>query len=148
MSEASIECEYFEHVAEYQIVVCKKCRHAVLPSHIRSHLQRVHKVKLQQAEGIAKRVCAWPRVVEYASEIAVPERAILAIHELPVYTDGLLCQLDPNRRQILRSTGAIRNHWKQAHNWTPRGTKGRPSRVASVRPYLIDSAELVITNLR
>jgi hypothetical protein len=133
MLEASIECEYFEHVAEYQIAVCKKCRHAVIPSHIRSHLRRVHKAKLRQAEEIAEKVGDWPGVVKYASEIAVPEHAIPAIHELPVYTDGLLCQLDPNCRQILRSTTAIRNHWKQAHSWTPAGAKGRPSRVARQR---------------
>jgi hypothetical protein len=133
MLEASIECEYFEHVAEYQIAVCKKCRHAVIPSHIRSHLRRVHKAKLRQAEEIAEKVGDWPGVVKYASEIAVPEHAIPAIHELPVYTDGLLCQLDPNCRQILRSTTAIRNHWKQAHSWMPAGAKGRPSRVARQR---------------
>ncbi|KAF2828297.1 hypothetical protein CC86DRAFT_288972, partial [Ophiobolus disseminans] len=52
----SIECEYFEHVAQYQIAVCKRCRHGVILSQIQGHLQRVHRVKLQQAEEIAERV--------------------------------------------------------------------------------------------
>ncbi|KAF2820147.1 hypothetical protein CC86DRAFT_251385, partial [Ophiobolus disseminans] len=61
----SIECEYFKHIAQYQIAVCKRCRHG-------GYLQRVYRVKLQQAEEIAERVGSWPRVAEYASEIVVP----------------------------------------------------------------------------
>jgi hypothetical protein len=105
-----MECEYFKHIVKYQIAVCRKCRHAVLPSHIRSHLQRVHKVKLQQAESIAERVGNWPGVAEYASEIAVPTRTILPIHKLLVYCNRFLCQLEPNCRQILQSIEAMRKH--------------------------------------
>jgi hypothetical protein len=78
----SMECEYFELVAEHQIAMCEECRHGVIPSQIQGHLQRVHTVKLQQAEGIAERVGSWPGVAEYASEIALPEEAVPPINEL------------------------------------------------------------------
>jgi hypothetical protein len=72
MAETNIELQHFEHLAAYAIAVCKECRHGVLPSHIRSHLQRAHKVKQKQAEDIAERVRSWLGLVEYASEIQVP----------------------------------------------------------------------------
>ncbi|KAF2820469.1 hypothetical protein CC86DRAFT_411773 [Ophiobolus disseminans] len=55
MAAAGIEFQHFEHLAEYFIAICKECRHGVLPGHIKSHLQRAHKVKQKQAEDIAER---------------------------------------------------------------------------------------------
>jgi hypothetical protein len=56
MAEAALEFQHFEYLAEYSIAICKECRHGVLPSHIKSHLQYAHKVKQKQAEDIAERV--------------------------------------------------------------------------------------------
>ncbi|KAF2870920.1 hypothetical protein BDV95DRAFT_495638 [Massariosphaeria phaeospora] len=72
MAETDVELQYFEHLAAYSIAICKECRHSVLPRHIKSHLQRAHKVKQKQAKDIAKRVRSWLGLVEYASEIRVP----------------------------------------------------------------------------
>jgi hypothetical protein len=94
MAETDIELQHFEHLAAYSIAVCKECRHGVLPSHIKSHLQHAHKVKQKQAEDIAERVRSWPGLVEYASEIRVPSQVAAPLSQLPVYPDGLLCQLD------------------------------------------------------
>jgi hypothetical protein len=94
MAETDIEFQHFKHLAEYCIAVCKECRHGVLPSHIKSHLQRAHKVKQKQAEDIAERVRSWPGLIEYAREIQVPSQVVKPISQLPVYPDGLLCQLD------------------------------------------------------
>jgi hypothetical protein len=79
MAEIDIESQHFEHLAAYSIAICKECRHGVLPSHIKSHLQRAHKVKQRQAEDIAERVHSWLRLVEYASEIQVPSQVIAPI---------------------------------------------------------------------
>ena len=46
MTENSVAGEYFEHLAEYALAVCRKCKHGVLPSQVKSHLQRAHRVKL------------------------------------------------------------------------------------------------------
>lgn len=123
-----MECEYFEHLIKYQVAVCKECRHGIIPSQIKNHLQHIHKVRQLQAEIIADSVRSWPGLTEYASEIAVPEHAVPPICQLLEYTDGLKCQLDPTDcHQILRSKEAMRKHWKKRHNWTPAAKKGRPS---------------------
>jgi hypothetical protein len=72
MAEADIEFQYFKHLAEYCIAICKECRHGVLPSHIQSHLQRAHMIQQKQAEDIAERVRSWPGLIEYASELQEP----------------------------------------------------------------------------
>ena len=71
--------------------MCKECRHGVLPSQIKSHVQRSHHVKRREAELIADNVRSWPGLIEYASELEVPSQVIKPIHELPVYEDGLMC---------------------------------------------------------
>jgi hypothetical protein len=131
MAEADIKFQYFEHLAEYSIAICKECRHGVLPSHIKSHLQRVHKVKYKRAEDMAARVRSWPGTIEYTSEIQVPSQVIPPISQLPVYSDGLLCQLDSTRcGKVLRSAEAMRKHWQGAHNWSVASKGGWPSQVA------------------
>jgi hypothetical protein len=94
MTESSIAVEYFEHLASYSLAICKECRHGVLPSQVKSHLQRTHRINRKQAELIAEDVSSWAGIIEYASELEVPSQAIQAIQQLPVYADGLMCQID------------------------------------------------------
>ncbi|KAF2818812.1 hypothetical protein CC86DRAFT_308535, partial [Ophiobolus disseminans] len=49
---------HFKHLVEYSITICKECRHSVLPSYIKSYLQRAYKVKQKQAKDIVERVCS------------------------------------------------------------------------------------------
>jgi hypothetical protein len=129
MTENSVAGEYFEHLAEYALAVCRKCRHGVLRSQVKSHLQRAHRVKRKPAEVIAEEVGSWAGLVEYASEVEVPGQVIQPIDQLPVYADGLMCRIEPDGcRQIFRSAEAIRKHWQKAHNWSPAVREGRPSR--------------------
>jgi uncharacterized C2H2 Zn-finger protein len=97
------------------------------------HLQRSHRVSRKQAEFIADEVSRWSvpaGLVEYASELEVPSQVIQPIHELPVYRDGLMCQVDPERcHQIFRSAETIRKHWQKTHDWLVAGKGGRPSQV-------------------
>jgi superfamily II DNA helicase RecQ len=131
MAETDVELQHFQHLAEYSIAICKDCRHGVLPSHIKSHLQRAHKVKDKQAEDIAERVRSWSGLIEYASELQAPSQVIPLISQLPVYRDGLLCQLDAARCcKVLRSAKAMKKHWQGAHNWSVASKGGRPSQVA------------------
>jgi hypothetical protein len=56
MTKHSIAGEYFEHLVEYALAVCRQCRHGILPNQVKSHLQRAHRVKRKQAEGVAEEV--------------------------------------------------------------------------------------------
>jgi superfamily II DNA helicase RecQ len=126
--------QYFEHVVEYQIAVCRECRHGVLPSHIESHVRRLHKVEHAEAKRIAEAVHGWAGVAEYASEVQVPSQVVEPIPELPMFADGKLCQLDPDGcHKVFRSVKAIKEHWRQVHEWSTAGKRGRPGRVSKKR---------------
>ncbi|KAF2875393.1 hypothetical protein BDV95DRAFT_487173, partial [Massariosphaeria phaeospora] len=56
IAKTNVKLQHFEHLAAYSIAICKECKHSVLPRHIKSYLQRAHKVKQKQAKNIAKRV--------------------------------------------------------------------------------------------
>jgi hypothetical protein len=130
MAESGIAGKHFEYLVRYALAVCKECRHGVLPSQIKSHVQRSHQTKRKEAELIADEVRSWAGLIEYANELEVPSQVIEPIHQLPVYKDGLMCRLDPDRcRQILRSERVMRNHWREAHEWSPAENGGRPTRI-------------------
>ena len=71
--------------------MCKECRHGVLPSQIKNHVQRAHPAKRKQAKEIAEDVGNWAGLIQYASELGVPSQVIKPIQQLPVYKDGLMC---------------------------------------------------------
>jgi hypothetical protein len=56
MAESGIASKHFEHLDGYALAVCKECRHGVLPSQIKSHVQRSHQTKRKEAELIADEV--------------------------------------------------------------------------------------------
>src|SRR5688572_16859903 len=103
---------YFDHLQQYSLAVCKRCRYGVLPSHVESHLRRAHKVHQKEAELAAAEISDWAGLAEYASDITVPKVVVQPIPELPVFADGMLCQIDPHScRQITRSAERMRKHW-------------------------------------
>jgi hypothetical protein len=130
MTEHSVAGAYFEHLVEYALAVCRQCRHGILPNQVKSHLQRAHRVKRKQAEGVAEEVSSWAGLIQYASGLEVPSQVIQPVHPLPVYADGLMCQIEPDRcRRIFRSAEAMRKHWQRTHDWSPAVREGRPSGV-------------------
>lgn len=127
IAESSIAGRYFKHLVEYALAVCKECRHGVLPSQIKNHVQHAHPTKRKQAKAIADKVGTWAGLIEYASELEVPSQVIEPVQQLPVYKDGLMCQLAPDRcRQIFRSKNVMKKHWQVAHEWSPAGKGRRP----------------------
>jgi hypothetical protein len=95
MTEERVEYQYFEHLPEYSVAICKACRHGVLPSYVESYLHRTYKIKQSQACDVAERVGDWPSLIEYASELKVPSCIIPPIPQVLIYTDGWLCQVTP-----------------------------------------------------
>ena len=119
MTEISGAAKYFDQLPEYLLATCRECRHGVLPSQVPAHLQRHHRIARRPAESIAEEVGSWTGLIQYASQVAVPKQAIEPISQLPVYTDGLMCQLAPDQcRQVFRSAEVIRKHWQKVHNWS------------------------------
>jgi hypothetical protein len=135
MSEHNIACQYFEHVAEYRVAACRECRYAVWPDQIKGHLQNQHKVSRNQAEIVGELIRSWPGLLQYPSKLEVLGGVPQPVPQLPVYTDEILCQLDPSGCQyVVQSKEAIRKHWHTNHQgWSAGGRQGRPSRTSAQR---------------
>jgi hypothetical protein len=82
MTENTIADDYFQHLTVYALAVCKECRHRVLPSQVKSHLQRTHRIKSKQAELAAEEVSSWAGLIEYASEVVVPSQIVEPTNQL------------------------------------------------------------------
>ncbi|KAK3065108.1 hypothetical protein LTS18_010261 [Coniosporium uncinatum] len=116
----------FEHLVEHQLVVCKKCRHAVWPDQIAGHLQgKQHGLKRQRATETAREIEGWPGVIRYPSELQVPTTVEEPFCQLPLYPDGFRCILEPASCHFIgRGKESIRRHWRRAHGWAVLGKKG------------------------
>ena len=130
MSREDFEHQYFEHLAEYQVAVCRECRYAVWPDQIEGHVQKRHKQPQKKAKAIGDAVRGWADLLQYPSELEIPSKGVDPIPQLPVYDDGLLCLLDTERCQhIARTVDSIKVHWRQCHDgWSVGKKRGRPSR--------------------
>jgi superfamily II DNA helicase RecQ len=130
MAEASIACQYFHHLAEYRVAVCKECQYAVWPDQIEGHLHEQHKIQRRDASEIGSEVRRWAGVIQYPSEFVPPSQIVAPHPQLPIYSDGLLCQLNPSQCQrVLRSIKSMKQHWHEDHQgWSAGKKRGRPSR--------------------
>ncbi|EKG08964.1 hypothetical protein MPH_14081, partial [Macrophomina phaseolina MS6] len=124
MAESRVSTEYFSHAAEHRLAICKECRHAVWPDQIAAHLQgKHHRLGRKQAEKVADAVRAWPDLIQFPSELEVPVQLSQPITELPLFEDGLLCQLHPDKcRYICRDTKTLKWHWRKTHQWSVGGS--------------------------
>ena len=129
MPEERIEDKYFQYLAEYQLAICNDCQYGVWPTQVEGHLQEQHKIPYKEAQLVGECVRSWPGLIQYPGELVLPDQVITPIPQLPLYPDGLLCQINPIRcRYIARSTESIRRHWREAHEWSAGKKRGRPSR--------------------
>jgi hypothetical protein len=116
MSELSIECQYFEHVAEYSVAACRECRYAVWLDQIDGHLQEQHKISRKEAETVSEQIRSWAGLIQYPSELKVLSGIPKPVQQLPVYADGLLCQLGQGScGYVTRSKECMRKHWQRQH---------------------------------
>lgn len=97
--------EYFEHVPEWQVEVCKECRHVVWPDQASSHLQNnQHRIARPEAERIVEDLQSWPRIVPDRREFDMPASVDQPIPELPLYPNGFQCQVSLPRTGIYAGT--------------------------------------------
>jgi hypothetical protein len=128
------KCRYFEHVPEYSVAACQECRYAVWPNQIEGHLQEQHKTSRKEAEVVGQQVRSWTSLTQYPSELEIPSGIPRPVQQLPVYTDGLLCQLDAGScLYITRSKECMRKHWQRQHQWSAGKKRGRPSQIKEKR---------------
>jgi hypothetical protein len=63
--------------------------------------------------------------------LQAPSEVILPISQLPIYLDGVLCQLDAAYCcKVFRSIDVIKKHWREVHSWLVGSKGGHLSQVA------------------
>ena len=121
-----MEVEHFDYLVEYQLAVCRECQYTVWPDKIEGHLYgKHHKIPRKRAREIADQVCSWPGLIPFASELRVPVRIDRPIPQLPLYKDGLMCRLDPEKCwYICRDRKTLKKHWDDKHQYSVASHRG------------------------
>jgi hypothetical protein len=82
-----------------------------------------------EARSIEESDRSWPGLTRHPSEFMQPARVQDAYPQLPLYMDGLACELEPSRCQyISQRNKALKEHWRIEHGgWSAGKERGRPS---------------------
>jgi hypothetical protein len=118
----------------------------VWPDQIKGHLQGQHKVSRKLAETVGEQIRSWPGLIQYPSELEVPSGVPRPVPQLPMYADGLQCQLDSGQcLKIFRSSKTIKKHWRVDHGWSASSRQGRLSQIRqkSVQMQMEEAYQLV-----
>lgn len=108
---------HFQHLTEWEVVVCKECRYAVWPRQVVGHLtNRQHRMPRKQAVGISDEIEQWHGIAQFSGEFKIPKYVGEAVEGLPVYTDGVKCELDEGQcAYVCRNMDVIKEHWRKMH---------------------------------
>ncbi|KAJ5860055.1 uncharacterized protein N7529_007365 [Penicillium soppii] len=130
-----------EHQLFYQpsttlVIVCKLCEYVIRPKEVFRHLQSAnHRIKKPKARQIAEAVQSWDRTEE-CDEWQPPTVVNNPIPNLPVYSDGILCEKGQFCQYLARTVKTIQQHWRDQHGWI-----APPNRGGSRRQQGLSAAE-------
>ena len=111
----------------YVAFCCRRCRYAVRREQIRAHYQKQHHATTEDLRTISIFIDSKLRDVRGSREPRVPDHVDEAIPELPVYDDGLLCEVNvPRCQYICRRIHNMKAHCRRSHGRTEFSRKGRP----------------------
>src|SRR4051812_26812823 len=117
--------QFFHQPSTDLVLVCKKCEHVVRPREVLRHLQSPnHRLPMRIAREIADVVQTSDRAHE-CDAWQPPTVVNTPIANLPVFSDGILCEKDLFCQFIARTANTIRQHWRDQHGWVaPTSTRG------------------------
>ena len=82
----------FQHMPEYRIIVCRTCRFAVVPDHVRTHLQGRHPAIPTHLRRSITEICnGLSDVARSIEEVVFPSPGEERIPGLPCHRDGMRC---------------------------------------------------------
>ena len=127
--------EPFVHLPAYCIIVCIECKHAVLPSHVDTHLkdENKHNATKEERERIYQEVQQIEGLIEERAELnkisfPAPSNPPIPILQKP-RADGIKCQLQSENGQacqyIICHRQDIQRHCREEHGWVNKRKKGR-----------------------
>jgi hypothetical protein len=118
--------QLFHQPSTDPVIVCKTCEYVIRLREVFRHLQSAsHRIGKPKARQIAKAIQTSERAQE-CDEWQPPTVVNDPIPNLPVYSDGILCEKGQFCPFIARSVGTMRYHWRQSHGWSaPTNYSGR-----------------------
>jgi hypothetical protein len=134
--------EHFTHLTQYQIIICKDCKYAVLPSQIDSHLASAkHRIPVRRRRAIQEKIQTWPELLQNEADLVrlqMPTHGPPPLEQLEVYVDGRKCGTCGH---IMRTDEGIKKHYRIRHGWVNHWKKGlkatdrRRARLSVGRPW-------------
>jgi hypothetical protein len=142
-SESYTASDLFTRIERHRLVRCRACCIAVWPRQAKTHLLRAHTdVPAQTRAQIATELQTWPDLCLSEKDFTMPQGVQERVEGLPVYSDGLQCQLQPaSCRYIVRGLASMQKHWREAHQWraTRRGGRRTPQQQKVIAAYRADA---------
>ena len=110
--------ELFQYAPHIQLPICRECGFGVWPKSVAAHVQRrPHRLGRQDARYVQQVIQQWPQLLQDRQIISAIHQAVQPIiPELPVYTDGWLCEGDSERcRYVCRDEESIKSHFARCY---------------------------------
>src|SRR4051812_1523475 len=136
----------FHQPSTTPVIVCKKCDLGVKPQFIITHLQGLnHRLTSATARSIHDTIQQWDYIEDYDAW-QPPTVVNTPIANLPVFSDGILCEKDPFCQFIARTVKTMRQHWRDQHSWvapTNRGGGRRPQGLSAAEQQIQQFTRIV-----
>lgn len=113
--------QFFMISAQWRVVICKHCEHAVWPRNIAGHLKGPrHRLPAKEAAGIKREIESAP-VIQDPSDFELIQGLDEPIAGLKVYHDAWTCTAESGCHFTTVAMGTIKNHCAKQH----RGVRSR-----------------------
>jgi superfamily II DNA helicase RecQ len=126
----------FEHLPQYQIIVCRRCQFAVPPFQVNTHIQAHHNWEPKSIRvDVVAYVSQLSELAWVQDEVVYPEAGSKPLSGIPVRSNAFEC----NRCGFVCQTkNAIQSHCRTAHGWKSGKSQGGSLRKrAEPDPYRI-----------
>ena len=114
--------DFFVELPQCRLMLCKACARAVWPDQVRTHRKgKPYCLPPSTTKAIAIELKSrTDRFLSTDERFELPQYLTHAIPDLPLYRDGLHCQLDSGQcTYVCRSGETIKEHWRHVHDWSP-----------------------------
>jgi hypothetical protein len=123
----------FEIDSQHHILICRCCQYAVIPSHVKTHLNTHHKrLSIQQRADLVSRVERSTELAKIHTDVTYPSPTEPPITSLPLFFDGLRCKGTDARGKrctyVSRTLYRMQEHCKKNHQWVNQQKRGGDSR--------------------
>jgi hypothetical protein len=90
--------DYFLHVLEYKVAICRNCCYAIWFDRIPNHLKEIHSgLTTKERLSIVEDLGNWLALAVFGEDVALPQVIERPIEGLRIFSNGKQCRLDPDK---------------------------------------------------